>query len=104
MPLPIRFDKEAEEEFEAGVLHYEECSAGLGVAFLGSVDDAILRLQEAPRRFSLMPNVLGELAVRRVLLAKFPYCLVYVELETEIRILAVAHGSRRPGYWAKRSG
>jgi hypothetical protein len=34
--------------------------------------------------------------------SSFPFAIVYIELETEIRILAVAHGSREPGYWRRR--
>ena len=32
----------------------------------------------------------------------FPYSLVYTVSGDEIRILAVAHHSRRPGYWTGR--
>ena len=102
MPLPIRFDKEAEDEFEAAALYYEERYADLGIAFLNSVDDAVSRLREAPKRFSVPPGVPAELGVRRILVSKIPYSLVYLELNDEIRVLAVAHGSKRPGYWAGR--
>jgi hypothetical protein len=34
---------------------------------------------------------------------RFPYSLIYAALVDEIRILAVAHHSRRPGYWRDRS-
>jgi toxin ParE1/3/4 len=39
---------------------------------------------------------------RRYLLKRFPYSLVYTISVEEIRILAVAHHSRRPGYWRGR--
>ncbi len=98
MTQPIRFDTEAEDEFEAAAIYYEKCRTGLGVAFLNSVDDAVSRLREARQRFGLPPGVSPELGVRRILMSKFPYSLVYLELEQEIRVLAVAHASRRPGY------
>lgn len=28
--------------------------------------------------------------------------IVYVELDDEIRVLAIAHGSRQPGFWRYR--
>ena len=31
-----------------------------------------------------------------------PFAIVYVELDTEVLVLAVAHGRRRPGYWRER--
>ncbi|MEK6282758.1 MAG: type II toxin-antitoxin system RelE/ParE family toxin [Acidobacteriota bacterium] len=39
---------------------------------------------------------------RRYLMKRFPYSLVYTVSREEIRILAVAHHNRRPGYWRER--
>ena len=33
---------------------------------------------------------------------RFPYAVVYIELDNEIRVLAVAHTSREPGFWRGR--
>jgi hypothetical protein len=33
---------------------------------------------------------------------RFPYSLIYTVIGDEVRILAVAHHSRRPGYWRGR--
>jgi hypothetical protein len=36
-------------------------------------------------------------------LEKFPHQLIYYErTEFDIRVIAVAHPNRRPGYWRKR--
>jgi hypothetical protein len=42
------------------------------------------------------------LDVRRFILPKFPYSIVFLELPTEVRIVAVAHARRKPGYWLER--
>ncbi|MBI3775205.1 MAG: hypothetical protein HY273_06575 [Gammaproteobacteria bacterium] len=39
---------------------------------------------------------------RRYVMQRFPYSLIYTVSSEEIRILAVAHHSRRPGYWQGR--
>ena len=39
---------------------------------------------------------------RMLALHNFPYSLVYRLQHDEIRIIAIAHHSRRPGYWAGR--
>jgi len=39
---------------------------------------------------------------RRFLMQRFPYSIIYSTSSEEIRILAVAHQSRRPGYWRNR--
>jgi plasmid stabilization system protein ParE len=39
---------------------------------------------------------------RRYILRRFPYSIIYQSTADELRILAVAHHRRRPGYWANR--
>jgi plasmid stabilization system protein ParE len=39
---------------------------------------------------------------RRVLLKKFQYFIVFLDLQDEVYVVAVAHAKRRPGYWKKR--
>ena len=42
--------------------------------------------------------------MRRLLVKRFPYQLIYRVEGDEIVIYAVAHQKRRPGYWRKRIG
>jgi hypothetical protein len=42
------------------------------------------------------------LEVRRALHPRFLYALVFLELQAEIRVLAVAHAKRHPDYWLNR--
>jgi len=39
---------------------------------------------------------------RRYFFRRFPYSIIYQVTAEELRILAVAHHRRRPGYWAQR--
>jgi toxin ParE1/3/4 len=39
---------------------------------------------------------------RRFVMKHFPYAIIYTIADEEIQVLAVAHHSRRPGYWQKR--
>lgn len=43
-----------------------------------------------------------DLIIRRALLPRFPYAVVFIDLGAEIRILALAHAKRQPGYWLDR--
>ena len=45
-----------------------------------------------------------DLVIRWALLPRFPYAVIFMDLGTEIRVLAVAHAKRRPGYWLDRVG
>lgn len=40
--------------------------------------------------------------VRHKLLIRFPYSILYVIEPDRIRVVAVAHQKRRPGYWSYR--
>jgi len=39
---------------------------------------------------------------RKAAVSHFPYLLVMLEFEGEVKIVAVAHTSRRPEYWRER--
>lgn len=88
------------ELFEATEF-YEKESSGLGGLFLDRVQVALDHLRRHPRvGRELLPEV------RRFLVLRFPYSLVYrieaVRRQERIFILAVAHQKRRPRYWARR--
>lgn len=40
--------------------------------------------------------------MRRVLTNRFPYAIVYLEYRDEFLVVAIAHTSRKPGYWKNR--
>jgi len=44
----------------------------------------------------------GSNQTRRFLLWRFPFIIIYSHKEEVVTIWAVAHGSRRPEYWAER--
>lgn len=102
MSKPVTLDPEALEELEAAAVFYDSRRPGLGDDLLAEADVAISQLQQQPALFSLAPGISRELCVRRVLLRRFPYTVIFVELAEEIRVLAFAHGHRRPGYWRRR--
>lgn len=52
--------------------------------------------------FPRLAHPTADLQIRRALLPRFPYALVFVELEHDIRVLAVSHLKRRPDYWLNR--
>jgi plasmid stabilization system protein ParE len=97
----VRLSPEAAEE----LTHVEEWyyeRAGLGAEFVLAVRAAAARIAQMPRSFPLASTVAPEIEVRRCVLKRFPYSIFFIDLESEIRILAIAHGRRRPGYWRSR--
>lgn len=95
--IDYRFLYPAEEEMTEASLLYEAAAAGLGDDFLTDVQFAIDSLCEHPH---LGRKVAGGL--RRMLLHRFPFSLIYSVEADAILIIAVAHYGRSPGYWKKR--
>jgi toxin ParE1/3/4 len=98
---PIRISGEAEAEMAEAARWYESHRVGLGTEFIDAVDYAVDRIAETPQMGSPLPSVADE-AIRRRVVRRFPYHVVYLELTDRIQILAVAHDRRRPGYWLGR--
>jgi toxin ParE1/3/4 len=92
------FNRLAERELAEAVEFYESARLGLGEEFLEEVEHATVFLGRYPEA---APRVGG--AIRRFVLPRFPYFLIYRPLGSgRIRILAVAHQRRRPLYWIGR--
>ncbi len=95
--MPIVYLPLAERELNDAALYYEMESPGLGSAFL----DEIERCEQAIAQFPEAGTcILGQ--VRRRLLRRFPYALLYSVRRDGIRILAVMNLKRRPMYWVGR--
>jgi hypothetical protein len=92
---------EAIDEVLEAAAWYESERTGLGLEFIAEIDRIELHIVERPESFAIWKP--GE-PFRRALAGRFPYA-VFFEVEPErFVVYAVAHTSRRPGYWAGRRG
>lgn len=78
---------------------YENEAPGLGRRFRAEVGSALRRMRSNPRQFpAIYKNV------RRALLRRFPYALMFViEPDDALTVIACFHGSRDPVNWQKRA-
>ena len=98
MPLPrIELHPAAIEEAHSARLWYATRSGVAGDAFMAEIDTAIEHICESPQRWAKYLH-----DTRRYLLRRFPYVVVYREVDDHVQVLAIAHGKRRPGYWRSR--
>ena len=95
--IPYRFLSPAEEETTEAALFYESKSDGLGSDFLDDVQSAIDRLCDYTHSGESIDSHL-----RRTLLHRFPFSLIYAVERHSIVIVAMAHHGRAPGYWRSR--
>ncbi len=93
----IRFLAPAEQEMMDAARYYEMQASGLGSDFLDKIDSAIQDISEQPERWPVL-----RLEVRRRLIHRFPYALLYRIDSCEIVILATMHLHRHPSYWIER--
>mgnify|MGYP005851116005 CR=1 FL=1 len=93
---------DAEQELQAAAQWYEQRQQGLGEQFLETAIAALVSIERHPRRFAPYAYAPANHEVRRCLLGRFPYGIIYEVRSDELVILAVAHAVRRPGYWRSR--
>ena len=94
---PAVFLSPALTEMTEAALFYDAQVQGLGKAFLNTITRAVADIQQHPRRWPIIHK-----NVRRRLVGRFPYGLLYRDTPTEIVIIAVMHLHRRPDYWVDR--
>lgn len=100
--MKLRIVSEAEAEMRGAAAWYEKQCEGLGAEFLVAVDSAIQRIARSPEMAPPLETLPDQRAIRRVVLDRFPFMIVYEACTSEIRILAIAHTHRKPNYWKDR--
>ena len=100
--MKIKVSKEAARELEEAAIWYESEQASLGSRFLDAFDDAIQLLKESNPPLTPIDGEAHSLGGKKLILHKFPFSLITIEKNSIIILVALAHHSRKPGYWADR--
>jgi plasmid stabilization system protein ParE len=96
--MRLFYSEAARQELDEAFAYLELEQAGLGYRFTADVDEALARIRQQP--FAWHP--LGR-HLRRCHLKHFRYTVIYRIRGEQAEILAIAHDSRRPGYWRDRT-
>jgi len=91
------FHPEAEVEFVATINYYEVCESGLGYDFTLEAHSTIENIISFPRAWPILED-----EIRRCLIRRFPYGIIYAINEDVVFILAVMHLHRDPDNWKDR--
>jgi plasmid stabilization system protein ParE len=92
MPRTIRFHPEARVEVLGA-------SQSAGSRFVEVLDEAVTQISLKPYVWPTWP---GREDVRRRVLKRWPYSVMYTVDAESVFVVAVAHQKRRPGYWLSR--
>lgn len=96
--MSYEFHTGAELEYLEAIAFYELQRPGIGLAFLDEFEGAMDIVTRSPGLYpiELKPDI------RRVAMKIFPFSIIYRRTTSCVQVLAVAHQSRRPGYWQER--
>ena len=95
--MNYEFHPDAEQELLEAALRYEFEVPGLGHRFAEEVGRVVQMLLASPALGARIDDELRHFVLRR-----FPFSVVYAVMPSMVYIVAVAHGSREPGYWQSR--
>jgi plasmid stabilization system protein ParE len=103
MTRKLVVDEAAQDEAEAQAAYYaEHAGSVVALAFVAEIEAVFRGLVEGRLPGVLHPRVRFRLPVKRVLLDRFPYAVVFFEEGDTVRVVAVEAFRRRPGYWSSR--
>jgi plasmid stabilization system protein ParE len=88
---------EAENELQDGFGWYELQVPGLGSQFLIAVDATINSIRRHPLQYPIVHK-----NIRRALIRRFPFQVLYVYDNDAIVVIAIFHGKRNPKSWQQR--
>ena len=95
--MEIRLHSGAKRDFDDAVRHYAAIGPELAGRFIDAVNAGFDQIIQDPQRWRIVSG-----SVRRVLTKIFPFTLLYIIEGDTAFVVAVAHNSREPGYWAER--
>ena len=88
---------EAEADIAEARDWYDARRSGLGAEFLAEMHLAFAKIEKNPLQYQISWQ-----HFRSVVLARFPYNVIYSASSGVIRIVACVHGKRDPNVWRER--
>jgi toxin ParE1/3/4 len=91
------YSQGAQRDFQEGLHWYRKRSDQAAEGFITSMERTLERIADHPERFRLVAE-----NIRKAHFKRYPYSLIFRILQDCIKVYAVAHDKRRPGYWQRR--
>ena len=100
--MKLRILSVAQKEAVEAAFWYDDQLQGLGDDFVAEYEAALEAIEKNPVQFSRLETARTARNIRRLVLRRFPYAVIYENLDDEVVVLAVGHTSRAPNYWYGR--
>jgi plasmid stabilization system protein ParE len=91
-------EDEARDEVREACAWYEGRRAGLSLDLIDEVDATLRAVSERPGSFPVVGR-----GARRALVRRFPYLVLFVELDDQVVVIGVFHTARQPSSWMRRA-
>lgn len=101
--MSLRLHQRALEEIRETAKWYHARGQGLSGRFLADVHAALEKIEVQPSAGSKLETMPPDETFRRLLLKGFPYLIVFEAIGNDVFVYAVAHASRQPNYWRRRT-
>jgi hypothetical protein len=98
----IEFLEDAAVELELAVAWYDTQRPGLGAEFLDALRATVRYAEDAPGIGKHERDAPKRFDLRWYMMRRFPYALLVGSASRTRTVVAVAHVSRKPGYWKDR--
>ena len=95
--MQVLFLEIAEKEFYISQEYYEEQQTNLGNKFKSEVYNTLNSIQKSPNIFVKVKK-----DIRKCIVNKFPFNILYSIEGNNILVIAIAHHHRNPDYWVDR--
>ena len=93
---------EAAADLREAIQWYDSQRTRLGAELFAVVDAGFAKIASHPQLCPRLETWTEDGDIRRLLVPRFPYAIVFEIVDEEIQVLAVAHTRRRPHYWLGR--
>lgn len=98
----MRIIAEAQQDIEEAWSYLEDQGAGLGVEYLDELEKLFESIRFNAESFARLETLPEEVLIRRGVLNKFRYAIVFEVVNDEAVVLAIYHASREPNWWLYR--
>jgi len=92
-----RFVSAAQSEYFDAINYYDDKRSDLGLAFSREIERTINFLVNYPNSGALIAP-----GIRRCLVTRFPYVIIYKIEGDALTIISVSHSKRYPNHWKSR--
>lgn len=99
MAFKVIISPQALEELDKSISYYENKRTGLGIELYEHLLTHIEVLKSNPFRF---PVIETSKQVRRIVIHRFDYSILFFVVKKTVKIVAIMHNSRNPERWKKR--